>query len=102
MSDQTLTLRADTASASVALDRMTGRLLEQFPEAGLDLIQGLLLRAFHDGSVFALCATPVAGDRVVRLQVCLDTVRISEFCAAALRAGQGNRVAHGQSPFGNG
>lgn len=91
-----LTLRVDSAQAEQALGSLMGRLLEKFPEASFDLIHELLLRALDSGAIGAGCAATLAGDGIAGLEIRLDTARIVEFVASALRAGQGNCVAHGR------
>lgn len=95
--DTTLTLRVDSVQAHQALGSLTRRLLEEFPQVPLELIGNLLLRAFDGRAVCAGGSAALAGNRVGGLEVRLDAARVVEFLASALRAGQGNRVAHGQS-----
>lgn len=94
--DTTLTLRADSAQAEQALGALTRRLLEEFSQAPLELIGDLLFRALDGGAVCAGGSAALTGDGVGGLEIRLDTARIVELLASALRAGQGNRVAHGQ------
>lgn len=94
--DTTLTLRADSAQARQALGTLASRLLEEFPQTPLELIYDLLLRALDSGAICAGSATALAGNGVAGLEIRLDTTGVDEFLASALRAGQGNRVAHGQ------
>jgi hypothetical protein len=91
-----LTLRVDSTQAEQALGSLMGRLLEKFPEASFDLIHDLLLRALDSGAIGAGCAATLAGDGIAGLEIRLDTARMVEFVASALRAGQGNCVAHGR------
>lgn len=90
----------EAAADARALERVCNEavqaLLEDFPEASLELIRDLLLRALNDGAVCACGSAALAGDGVGGLEICLDTARVVEFLASTLRAGQGNRVAHGQ------
>lgn len=87
---------ADARVLERACDELARALLEEFPEAPLELIRDLLLRALHRGAICAGSAAALAGDGVAGLEICLDTARVVECLASALRAGQGNRVAHGQ------
>lgn len=101
MAQAELVIRVGAARLQESVDQVAQQLLEQFPEAGLELIHRLILRALHDGAVFACGPTAIAGDGVAGFEIRLDAIRVFELCAAALRAGQGDRVAHGQSPLGN-
>lgn len=94
--DSTLSLRCDSAQAHQALGPLVRRLLEEFPQTSLEFIDDLLLRALDGGAVGAGGSASLAGDGVGGLEICLDTARVIELLASALRAGQGNRVAHGQ------
>jgi len=102
MATQKLALRVDAAQPQAEMDQIAGQLFEQFPEFGLELIHNLLLRAFHEVAVFSCRPAAGAGNDVVHLEIVLNTARIFEICAAALVAGQRDRVAHGQTPFGDG
>lgn len=94
--ETTLVLRFDGAQADQALGALMHRLLEELPQAPLESIHDLLFRAFDGGAVCARGPASLAGDGVGGLEICLDTARVVEFLASTLRAGQGNRVAHGQ------
>lgn len=94
--DTTLTLCGDSAQDSEALGTLMRRLLEEFPQASLELVSDLLLCALDSGAIRAGSSAALAGDGVAGLEICLDTARVVEFLASTLRAGQGNRVAHGQ------
>lgn len=94
--ETTLVLRFDSAQADQALGTLRHRLLEEFPEASLELVSDLLLCALDSGAIRTGSSASLAGDGVGGLEICLDTARVVEFLASTLRAGQGNRVAHGQ------
>lgn len=91
-----LTLSADDAQVQRAWTSLVVALLEEFPEASPELISDLLLGALDSGAICAGGSATPASDGVARLELGLDTARIAELLASALRAGQGNRVAHGQ------
>lgn len=94
--DTTLTLCGDSAQDSEALGTLMRRLLEEFPQASLELVSDLLLCALDSGTIRTGSSASLAGDGVGGLEICLDTARVVEFLASTLRAGQGNRAAHGQ------
>lgn len=81
-----LKLVADTSPAIAALADVERRLLEQFPEAGLDLIHSLLFRVLDERPVLTARSAPSAGNGVVRLEVVLDAALVFEVVAAALGA----------------
>lgn len=91
-----LALRIDSAKAGQVLGSVATRLLEEFPEASPEIVRDLLLRALDSGTVSTRGAATLAGDGIAGLEIRLDTARIVEFVASALRAGQGNCVAHGR------
>lgn len=86
MAKQKLGIRVDVAYLQGSVDQVAQQLLEQFPEAGLELIHRLILRALHDGAVLACGPAAIAGDGVAGFEIRLDAIRVFELCAAALRA----------------
>lgn len=91
-----LVAAADARVLERVCDELARALFEEFPEASLELIRDLLLRALDGGAICAGSAAALAGDGVAGLEIRLDAARVVEFLASALRAGQGNRAAHGQ------